>query len=161
MGTFAVRIAKSFGTEVTAVCSARNVDVARSIGADHVVDYGREDFTRSGRRYDLIFGANAHHSTLDYRRALGPKGIYVMAGGGGPQILQAMLLGPLLSRFGNRKFRMVGARVHKADLDFLKDLLADGKLAPAIERRYPLRDAAEGFRYLEEGHARGKVVITM
>jgi NADPH:quinone reductase-like Zn-dependent oxidoreductase len=105
LGTFAVQIAKSFGAEVTAVCSTRNVDTARSIGADHVIDYTREDFTQSGRRYDLILGANAHHSIFDYRRALGPDGIFVMAGGGWVQILQAMLLGPVLSRIGSKKMR--------------------------------------------------------
>lgn len=161
VGTFAVQIAKSFGAEVTAVCSTRHVDTARSIGADHVVDYTREDFTKSPNRYDLIFGANAHHSIFDYRRALGPGGIYVIAGGGGPQILQSMLLGPLVSRFGGKKLRFVGAKIHKADLDFLKDLLAAARIAPVIDGRYPLSEAAAAFRHLEEGHAGGKVVITM
>ncbi|HEY5574660.1 MAG TPA: NAD(P)-dependent alcohol dehydrogenase, partial [Anaerolineales bacterium] len=103
VGTFAVQIAKSFGAEVTAVCSTRNVDTARSIGADHVIDYTREDFITNGQRYDLIIAANAHHSIFDYRRALGQDGIYVMVGGGWAQILQAMLLGPLLSLIGSKK----------------------------------------------------------
>jgi NADPH:quinone reductase-like Zn-dependent oxidoreductase len=161
VGTFAVQIAKSFGAEVTAVCSTRNVDTARSIGADHVIDYRQEDFTQSGQRYDLILAANAYHSIFDYRRALGQNGIYVMAGGGGVQMLQVILLGPLLSLIGSKKMRFFMANINKKDLVFLKDLLAAGKIVPIIDRRYALRDAAEALRYLEEGHARGKVVITV
>ena len=161
VGTFAVQIAKSFGAEVTAVCSTRNVDTARSIGADHVIDYTREDFTQSGQRYDLILAANAYHSIFDYRRALSQGGIYVMAGGGGVQILQTMLLGPLLSLIGSKKMRFFIANMNKKDLIFLKDLLEAGKVVPVIDRRYPLSDVAEALRYLEEGHAQGKVVITV
>ncbi len=161
VGTFAVQIAKSFGAEVTAVCSTRNVDTARSIGADHVIGYTREDFTQSGQRYDLILAANAYHSIFDCRRALSQNGIYVMAGGGGAQILQAMLLGPLLSLIGSKKMRFFIANMNKKDLVFLKDLLEAGKVVPVIDRRYPLSDAAEALRYLEEGHAQGKVVITV
>jgi NADPH:quinone reductase-like Zn-dependent oxidoreductase len=161
VGTFTVQIAKSFGAEVTAVCSTGNVDAARSMGADHVIDYTREDFTQSGQRYDLIIGANAHRSIFDYRRSLARDGIYVMAGGGGPQILQTMLLAPLLSLAGTKKMRFFMARIVRTDLDLLKDLLAAGKIVPVIDRRYPLSDVAEAVRYLEEGHARGKVVITV
>jgi len=161
VGTFAVQIAKSLGAEVTAVCSTRNVDRARSIGADHVIDYTRDDFTQSGRRYDLILGANAHHSIFDYRRALSPDGIFVMVGGGWVQILQAMLLGPVLSRIGSKKMRFFIAKLNTKDLAFLKDLLEAGKVVPVIDRRYPLSDAAEAIRYREEGHAQGKVVITV
>jgi len=161
VGTFAVQIAKSFGAEVTAVCSTRNVETARSIGAHHVIDYTREDFTRSGQRYDLILAANAYHSIFDYRRALGQNGIYVMAGGGGAQILQGMLLGPLLSLIGSKKMRFFITKRSKTDLALLKDLLEAGKIVPVIARRYPLRDAAEALRYLAEGHAQGKVVITV
>jgi NADPH:quinone reductase-like Zn-dependent oxidoreductase len=161
VGTFAVQIAKSFGAEVTAVCSARHVDTARSIGADHVVDYTREDFTQSGQRYDLILAANAYHSILGYRRALNQAGIYVMAGGGWAQILQAFLLGPLLSLVGRKKMCNFMARINKEDLVVLKDLLEAGKVVPIIDRRYPLSEAAEAIRYLEGGHAGGKVVITM
>jgi NADPH:quinone reductase-like Zn-dependent oxidoreductase len=161
VGTFAVQIAKSFGAEVTAVCSARNVDTARSIGADHVIDYGREDFTRDGQRYDLIFAANAYHSIFDYKRALSQDGIYVMAGGGGVQILQAVLLGPLLSRMGIKTMCFVGAKVRKKDLGFLKDLLEAGTVVSVIDRRYPFSEVAEAIRYLEEGHARGKVVVAV
>jgi NADPH:quinone reductase-like Zn-dependent oxidoreductase len=161
VGTFAVQIAKWFGAEVTAVCSTSKLDTARSIGADHVIDYTRENFTQSGQRYDLILAANAyHHSIFDYRRALSPNGIYVLAGGGGVQLLQGLLLGPLLSRMGSKQMRFVGAKLNKKDLDLLKDLLETGKVVPVIDRRYPLSDVAEALRYLEEGHARGKIVIT-
>lgn len=161
VGTFAVQIAKSFGAEVTAVCSTRNVDTARSIGADHVIDYTREDFTQSGQRYDLIMAANAYHSIFDYRRALSQDGFYVMAGGGWVQILQAVLLGPLLSLIGSKKMCNFVAKLNKKDLVLLKELLEAGKVTPVIDRSYPLRDVPEAIRYLEEGHARGKVVITM
>jgi NADPH:quinone reductase-like Zn-dependent oxidoreductase len=159
VGTFAVQIAKSFGAEVTAVCSPRNVDRARVIGADHVVDYTQEDFTRSGVRYDLIFGANAHHSIFDYRRVLSRDGIFVMVGGGLARILQAVCLGPLLSRMGNKKMRFFIAKIDASDLLLLKDLLEAGKIVPVIDRRYPLKEVAEALRYREEGHAQGKVVI--
>ncbi len=161
VGTFAVQIAKSFGAEVTAVCSTRNVDTARSIGADHVIDYTREDFTQSGQRYDLIMGANAYHSIFDYRGALSQGGIYVIVGGGLPQILQAMLLAPLLSRIGSKKTCFFIANINQKDLVFLKDLLETGKVVPVIDRRYPLSDAAEALRHLEERHARGKIVLTV
>ena len=161
VGTFAVQIAKSFGAEVTAVCSTRNVDTARSIGANHAIDYTREDFTKSGERYDLILAANAHHSIFDYRRALSQEGIYAIVGGGGVQMIQAMLLGPLLSLIGSKKICLVSAKVNKKDLVSLKDLLESGKVVPIIDRRYPLSGAAEALGYLGEGHAKGKVVITM
>lgn len=161
VGTFAVQIAKSFGAEVTAVCSTRNVDMARSMGADHVIDYRRVDFTQSGKRYDLILAANAHHSIFDYRRALSEKGIYVMVGGGGIEILQCLFLGPLLSLMGGKKMRFLGAKMHKKDLLLLKELLGSGKIVPVIDRRYPLSGVAEAVRYLEEEHAQGKVVITV
>jgi len=161
VGTFAIQIAKSFGAEVTAVCSPRNVDIARSIGADHVIDYTREDFTHSGLRYDLILGANVHHSIFDYRRALSQKGIFVVAGGSLMRILPAMLLGPLLSRIGSRKTRFFIAKMNTKDLAILKDLLEAGKIVPVIDRRYPLGEVSEALRYREEGHAQGKIVITV
>jgi len=161
VGTFAVQIAKSFGAEVTAVCSTRNVDTARSIGADQVIDYTREDFTQSGQLYDLILGANAHHSIFDYRRVLSQGGIYVIAGGGLPHIFQALLLAPLLSRIGSKKMCFFIAKINQQDLVFLRDLMEAGKVVPIIDRRYPLSEAAEAVRYLEEGHAQGKVVITV
>src|SRR5438876_7214516 len=161
VGTFAIQIAKSFGAEVTAVCSTRNVGTARSIGADEVIDYTREDFTKSGKRYDLILGANAYHSIFDYRRALSQHGIYVMVGGGAVQILQIIFLGPLLSLIGSKKLRFILAKINTKDLAFLKDLLEAGKVVPLIDRRYALSGAAEALRHLEEGHAQGKVVITV
>jgi NADPH:quinone reductase-like Zn-dependent oxidoreductase len=161
VGTFAVQIAKSFGAEVTAVCSPRNVNTARSIGADHVIDYTQEDFTQSGLHYDLILGANAHHSIFDYRRALSPGGVFVMVGGGLLRILQAALLDPLLSRVGSKKMRFFIAKMNTKDLVFLKDLLESRTIAPVIDRRYPLSEVAAALRYLQQGHAQGKVVITV
>jgi NADPH:quinone reductase-like Zn-dependent oxidoreductase len=161
VGTFAVQIAKSFGAEVTAVCSTRNVATARSIGADHVIDYTQEDFRKSAQRYDLILGVNAHHPILDYRRLLNPDGIYVAVGGSVPQIFQAMLLAPFLSRIGTKKARFFIANINQKDLDFLRELLEAGKVVPVIDRRYPLSHAADALRYLAEGHAQGKVVITV
>lgn len=161
VGTYAVQIAKAFGAEVTAVCSTSKVDTARAIGADHCIDYTQEDFTQSGQRYDLIIAANAYHSIFDYRRALGQDGIYVMAGAGGAQILQGMLLGPLLSLVGSKEMRFFMAKINQKDLVLLGDFLAAGKIVSVIDRRYPLSDAAEAVRYLAEGHARGKVVITL
>ncbi len=151
---------KAFGAEVTAVCSTRNLDTARSIGADHVIDYTQVDFARSGQRYDLILAANAHHSIFDYRRALSQDGIYIAAGGGVVRILQALFLGPLLS-LGRKKMGFFLANINQKDLVFLKDLLEAGEVAPVIDRRYPLSEAAEALRYLAEGHARGKVVLTV
>ena len=161
VGTFAIQIAKSFGADVTAVCSVRNMDRARAIGADHVIDYARENFTRSGLRYDLILGANAHHSIFDYRRALSQNGIFVLVGGGMARMLQAMLLKPLLSLIGNKKMRIFIAKVNATDLLALKDLLEAGRIVPVIDRQYPLADVAEAIRYRGEGHAQGKVVISI
>lgn len=161
VGTFGVQIAKSFGAEVTAVCSTRNVERARVIGADHVIDYTREDFTKSGLRYDLILGANAHHSIINYRRALSRDGAFVMVGGGFARMLQAISLKPLLSLIGNKKIRFFIAKINGTDLRLLKDLLEAGKIAPVIDRRYPLAEVAQALLYREEGHAQGKVVITI
>jgi len=162
VGTFGVQLAKSFGTEVTAVCSTGKVEIAWSIGADQVIDYTQEDVTKGGERYDLILGANAYHSILDYRRALTPDGIFVMVGGGAGLrgMLAPMLLGPLLSLVGRKKMRFFIARIKQEDLDLLKGLLEARRIVPVIDRRYPLRHAAEAIRYLEQGHARGKVVLT-
>jgi NADPH:quinone reductase-like Zn-dependent oxidoreductase len=162
VGTFAVQLAKSFGAEVTAVCSTRNVDRVRSIGADHVIDYTQEDFTKNGQQYDLILAVNGYHSISDYQRALHPEGTYVMSGGSNAQMFQAMLLGPLISRTGRKKMGFLGvAKVNQKDLVFMKELLETGKVVPVIERRYPLGKTADAIRYLEEGHAQGKVVITV
>ncbi len=159
VGTFAVQIAKSLGAEVTAVCSTRNVEQARSLGADHVIDYTNEDFTQSGQQYDIILAANGYHPLSAYRRALTPKGTYVMAGGTKAQIFQAMLLGSWMSKTGGKTMGGVSAKIEQKDLLILKELLEAGKVVPVIDRRYPLREAAEALRYLGEGHARGKVVI--
>jgi NADPH:quinone reductase-like Zn-dependent oxidoreductase len=162
VGTFAVEIAKSFGAEVTAVCSTGKLDMVRSIGADHVIDYTQEDFTKSGQRYDLIIAANGYHPILHYRRALSPKGICVTTGGSMAQIFQAILLGPLISLIGSKKMGSMGiAKLNQKDLVFLKELLEAGKLVPVIDRCYPLSEVAEAFRYFEEGHVKGKVVITL
>jgi NADPH:quinone reductase-like Zn-dependent oxidoreductase len=131
------------------------------IGADHVIDYTREDFTHSGLRYDLVLGANAHHSIFDYRRALSRDGILVVVGGSLSRILQAVLLGPFLSQIGSRKMRFFIAKTNAKDLVVLKDLLEAGKIVPVIDRRYPLGEVAEALRYLEEEHAQGKIVITV
>ena len=160
VGTFAVQIAKSFGAEVTAVCSTRNLEMARSIGADHVIDYTKENFTRTGQQYDLIFAANGYHSLAAYKRALTPRGIYVMAGGTMAQIFQAMLMGSWLSETGGKKMGAVMAKRNQKDLAILKELVEAGKVVPVIDRRYPFSEAAEALRYLGQGHARGKVVIS-
>ena len=163
VGTFAIQIARSFGAEVTAVCSTRNVDTSRTLGADHVIDYTKQDFTRNGQHYDLIFAPNAYHSIFDYRRALSQDGICVKAGGKASfaGMLVDMLLGPLLSMMGRKKARLMLAKINNRDLVTLKDLVESGKIAPVIDRSYPLRNAAEAVRYLEEGHAQGKVVLAV
>jgi NADPH:quinone reductase-like Zn-dependent oxidoreductase len=162
VGTFAVQLAKSFGAEVTAVCSTRNQDAARSIGADHVIDYTKEDFTRNRQRYDLILAVNGYHSLSAYKRALNPQGIYVCAGGTMPQFFQAILLGSLMSRKGDRRMGSMGiAKVNQKDLVYLGELLEAGRIVPMIDRFYPLSEVPEAIRYVEETHAQGKVVITL
>jgi len=163
VGTFAVQIAKSFGTEVTGVCSARNLDVVRSIGADHVIDYTREDFTKNGQRYDLIYDAVGNRSVSDYKRALRPQGTCVIVGFTTLlRLFGHVVLGPLMSMTGSKKIGLMGlAKPNQKDLVVLKELVEAGKVVPVIDRRYPLSETAEAIRYLEEGHARGKVVITV
>ena len=161
VGTFAVQIAKSFGAEVTAVCSPRNLDQARSIGADHVIDYAKEDFTKNGQQYDLVFAANGYHSLSAYKRTLTPKGIYIMAGGSVAQIFQSMLMGSMMSETGGKTMGGVSAKRSQQDLVFIKELFEAGKVKSVIDRRYPLSEAAEALRYLGEGHAKGKIVVTM
>jgi NADPH:quinone reductase-like Zn-dependent oxidoreductase len=161
VGTFAVQIAKSFGAEVTAVCSTNNLEQARSIGADHVIDYTEEDFTKNDQHYDLIFAANGYHSLSDYKRALTPRGIYVMAGGTMAQIFQSILLGSLMSENGGRKMGGVSAKSNQNDLLQIKELFEAGKIESVVDRKYPFSETAEALRYLGEGHARGKIVITM
>jgi len=162
VGSFAVQIAKYYGAEVTAVCSTRNLDIVRSIGADQVIDYTKKDFTQNGQLYDLIIGVNGYHSLSDYKRALSPEGTYVCTGGTLPQLFQSMLLGPLMSKKGGKQLRSLGSvQQSQKDLVVMKELLEAGKVVPVIDRRYPLSEAAEALRYLGEGHAQGKVVITM
>jgi 2-desacetyl-2-hydroxyethyl bacteriochlorophyllide A dehydrogenase len=160
VGTYAVQIAKAYGAEVTAVCSTRNVDQARSLGADHVIDYTREDFTNNGKQYDIIFAANGYHSLSDYRRALAPHGTYVMAGGQPRQMFQALLLGSLMSERNGRKMKVLTAKPSQQDLNFMKELIEAGKVRSVIDKCYPLNEAAEALRYLGTGHARGKVIVT-
>lgn len=159
VGTFAVQIAKSFGADVTAVCSSRNVDLIRSIGADQVIDYSQEDFTQNGCRYDLILAANGYHPISDYQRSLTSAGIYVTTGGSMAQLTEAMVQGAWKSRTGSNKMGNLLAKPDQTDLAFVKALLEAGKVVPVIDRNYPLSQVADAIRYLEEGHARGKVII--
>lgn len=161
VGTFAVQIAKSFGAEVTTVCSTKNLETARSLGADHVIDYTKEDFTRQKKQYDLILSVNGYHPISAYKRALAPGGIYIMAGGSGVQIFQALLLGPWMSVTGGKKLGGLTAKSNQKDLMIIKELLEKGIVKPVIDRQYPLSEVAEALRYLGEGHAKGKVIITM
>jgi len=159
VGSFAVQIAKSFGADVTAVCSTRNLNMARSLGADHVIDYTQEDFTQNGQHYDLILAANGYHPISDYRHALSPEGIFVATGGSMAQTFEAMLQGPIISMTGSKKMGNMLVKPNKDDLVFMKKLIEAGKVVPAIDRRFPLSEFAKAFQYLEEGHAQGKVVI--
>jgi NADPH:quinone reductase-like Zn-dependent oxidoreductase len=161
VGTFAVQIAKYYGADVTAVCSTEKMELVRSLGADHVIDYTREDFTKKGLKYDLILAVNGYHPISAYKRALAPKGIYMMAGGSVTQIFQGMLLGKQMSENNGRKLGAVTAKINQKDLGILKELLEAGKITPVIDRCYPLSEVREALQYLGEGHARGKIVITM
>jgi len=167
VGTFAVQIAKSYGAEVTGVCSTRNLDMVRSLGADHVIDYTKEDFTKSDQRYDVILDNVANHSLSEFRRVLKPNGIYVLIGGGGAS--ENRWLGPgltqafkamFLSKFVNQQMGMMLAELNQKDLTFLADLMESGKVTPVIDKRYRLSELPQAIEYLEQGHARGKVVIT-
>jgi NADPH:quinone reductase-like Zn-dependent oxidoreductase len=167
VGTFAVQIAKTLGADVTGVCSGRNVDLVRSIGADHVIDYTKEDFTKSNERYDVILDNVGTQPLSGFRRVLKPKGICVMIGGGGPN--EGNWVGPmsrpikakLMSPFIDQKMGMMMAQGNKADLNILADLMQSGKVTPVIDRTYPLSEIREAIRYLEQGHARGKVIISV
>jgi NADPH:quinone reductase-like Zn-dependent oxidoreductase len=161
VGMFAVQIAKAFGAEVTAVCSTKNVGRMRSIGADHVIDYTQDDFTKNGQQYDFILAANGYRPISAYKRALSPEGTYVMTGGATAQMFEAILLGPLVSITGNQKMGNVMTKPDQKKLTFMKQLLEEGKVKPVIDRCYPLSEVAEAIRYLEAGHAQGKVVITV
>ena len=169
VGTFAVQIAKSLGAEVTGVCSTRNLDLVRSIGADHVIDYTKEDFTRSGQRYDVIFDNVQNHTFSERRRVLSPNGICVLAGLGGAgwhedtwtHLLRSFTT-PLMSKFTSQKFSFYIAQLNHGDLAFLGDLMQSGKVTPVIDRAYKsLGEVRDALQYLEQGHARGKVVIAV
>ena len=168
VGSFAVQIAKAFGAEVTAVCSTRNVDQARSLGADHVIDYMQEDFTkergRKRQQYDLILAVSGYHPIFAYRRALRPQGRYVLVGASTHvfrALFQALLLGPVMSRLGSKQMGGFVANPTQQDLVVIKELLETGTVVPVIDRQYPFSEMAEAMRYQEAGHARGKVVITV
>jgi NADPH:quinone reductase-like Zn-dependent oxidoreductase len=161
VGTFAVQIAKVFGAEVTAVCSTRNLDMVRSIGADHVIDYKKEDFTKNGLQYDLILAVNGYHPISDYLRALDPEGIFVVVGGSMVQLLQAASNRRKDSKTGSQEVDIASLVQSQKDLIFMKELLESGKVAPVIDGCYPLSKAAEALRYFEKVHAKGKVVIAV
>ena len=161
VGTFAVQLAKFYAAEVTAVCSTSKMEMARSLGADHVIDYTQEDFTRNGQRYDLIFAANGSRSLSDYARSLTSTGVFVVAGGSMSQLFQTMLLGPMKSKSNGKTFRSFTAEPSQADLAFVAELIEAGDVTPVIDRRFPLDETPHAIRYLEEGHARGKIVITV
>jgi NADPH:quinone reductase-like Zn-dependent oxidoreductase len=164
VGTFAVQVAKSFGAEVTGVCSAKNVEMVRSIGADRVIDYTQENFTKAAERYDVIFDCAGNHSLRTCRRVLDPKGTYIMVGGRDGRWLGPLARGInalMYSRFVSQNLVMFMTRRSKEDLTIMSDLMKSGKVTPVIDRRYKLSEVPAAIRYLEEGHARGKVVITL
>ncbi len=161
IGTFAVQIAKYFGAEVTGVDSTDKLDMLRSIGADHVIDYTKEDFTKNGQTYDLILDVAAHHSIFDYKCALSSKGIYLIVGGSRTAIFQALFIGPLISMTGSKKMGIPMEPNKREDLVFVKELIESGNVVPVIDRCYSLSETAEALRYLEEGKQRGKIVIAV
>ena len=159
VGTFAVQIAKAFGAEVTGVCSTRNLEMVRSLGADHVIDYILEDFTRNGQQYDLILAVNGYHPISDYLRALKPEGTYVVAGGSMFQLIQAGSSKKRNSKTKGQKTYIASLVKNQNDLGFIKELLETGKIAPVIDGCYPLSKISEAFWYFEKVHPKGKVVI--
>lgn len=161
VGTFAVQIAKSYGAEVTGVCSTGKTDMVQSLGADHVIDYTKENFTQNENQYDLILAANGYHPIRDYKRALTSNGRYVMTGGTNAQMYQALLFGPLLSKKNGKSLGNLMMKPNQEDLSLLTELMADGKVKPVIERKYSLRELPEAIRYVEKGHAKGKIIITV
>ena len=161
VGTFAVQIAKAFGAEVTAVCGTRNLEMARSLGAEQVIDYKLEDFTKNGEKYDLILAVNGYHPISDYLGALSPDGVYVVAGGSMLQLIQAASKGKGISGTGRQKVYVASLVQSQKDLIFMKELLESGKVVPVIDGCYPLRKTAEAFQYYEKVHPTGKVVITV
>lgn len=160
VGTFAVQLARHFGADVDAVCSTRNLELVRSLGAGRVFDYSREDFLESGKRYDLILAVNGSRALRDYLRSLNAGGVLAVAGGSLGQIFGNMVLGPVLS-LGSKKLRTVSAKPDRSSLEFLANLVAEGSLKPAIERVFPLEEAPQAFEYISQGHARGKVLVNV
>ena len=162
VGPFAVQIAKSMGAEVTGVCSAAKVEFVRSLGADHVIDYSNVDYTRTGERYDWIVDTDSHHSILAIRRALRPRGVYITLGGSAGPLLQAIIVGPLISLASKKWTGLLlwWKPFNPDDVATLKELIAAGKVKPVIDRRFPLSEIVDALRWVDDGHARGKVVIT-
>ena len=160
VGSFAVQIAKSLGAEVTGVDSGEKLDLVRSIGSDHVIDYTKEDFTEGGQRYDLVLDCATYRSIFANRRVLNPKGTYISVGGSLARVFQVMFLGPLVSLFGSKKMGVLGLKPNR-NLATLNELFEAGKVAPLIEKRYPLSEVPEALRHFGEGHFRGKIVITI
>lgn len=160
VGTYAVQLAKYFGAEVTAVCSARNAEQTKMLGADIIVDYTKQDFTKGNQRYDLIIAVNGNYPLSAYKQLLNKNGIYVMVGGAMTQIIKSLLLGRLMS-FGSKKMLTLSAKSNQKDMEMIVKMAADGKIRPVIESRYPLDKAAEAMKYVSNGHARGKVVINV
>jgi NADPH:quinone reductase-like Zn-dependent oxidoreductase len=160
VGSFAIQIGRAFNCEVTAVCSSRQTERVREAGAHHIIDYEKEDFSRTGKTYDLILGCNGNLTLNDYARALNPRGTYVMIGGSGKQIAQAVFLGTIRSKKGGKQFTPLTAKATKEDLTFIKKLIEDKKIIPPIDRQYKLEETSRAFAYFCEGHAMGKVVIS-
>jgi NADPH:quinone reductase-like Zn-dependent oxidoreductase len=162
MGTFGIQIAKYYGAEVTAVDNTEKLDFLRKLGADHVIDYTKEDYTKSGKLYDLVVDVAAHHSVFDHKRVLKPDGIFVVVGGARSSIFQTIFLGPLITMGEEKKMGLNPLKTdNKKDMEFLIKLYEDGKVKPVIDKRYSLSEVPEAYRYLEEGHAQGKLVVTM
>ncbi|RST71984.1 NAD(P)-dependent alcohol dehydrogenase [Siminovitchia acidinfaciens] len=161
VGTFAVQIAKSFGAEVTGVCSTRNLEILHSIGADQIIDYTKEDFTQKEERYDLILGVNGSNSISAYKRVLKPNGNFVHVGGSESQMFQSLVFGPFISMTGSKRISNLLQRANQKDLIYVKELLEAGKVKPVIDKRYKLSEISEAFKYFQEGHAQGKVVLTV
>ncbi|MFS0574813.1 NAD(P)-dependent alcohol dehydrogenase [Sporosarcina sp. 179-K 3D1 HS] len=161
VGTFAVQIAKALGAEVTGVVSTKHVPITQTIGADYVIDYIKEDFSKNPERYDLIIAANGNHPISVYKRLLNPTGTFVAVGGSYNQTFQALLLGPLYSMWSKQKMNSFLQRANQQDLIFIQQLIEEGKVHPIIDRIYSIDEIVEAFQYFEEGHSKGKVIITM
>ncbi len=160
-GTFALRLGKILGAEITGVDSTEKLEIMRSTGADHVIDYTKEDFTKNNKQYDLILDLVASHSIFDYKRALTTKGSYIMVGGGMSHLFQTLVLGSLISIVSSKKMGLLAHKQNKKDLAFMAETFENEKLKPVIDKIYPLNETAKAFRYLADGHAKGKIVITM